>query len=151
MSKQISQDPPMDPREWQRQEDALEQERGAESLGDDLRLQHYRLLHRALREVPAPELPADFAAALARQVARARLLDGRWEWRVLLVMLALLAAAGGIQLFLHGEAWLAALQQALPSLPRWGNGWGLLLGLALAWPPLSGLLQRHSRLQKITR
>ncbi|MCQ4166134.1 hypothetical protein [Tahibacter harae] len=151
MNTQTPRDPRVDPHEWQLQEAALAQERGAAAAGDGVGLGHYRLLHRALREVPAPQLPADFAAALARRVERERLLDGRWERRLLAAMLLLLAGAGGVQLFLHGDAWLAAVHQALPALPRWGNGWGLLLGLALAWSPLSGLLQRHSRLQKVTR
>lgn len=148
MNMQTPRDPSVDPHEWQLQEEALAQERAAAAAGGGVGLRHYRLLHRALAAAPAPELPADFAAVLARRVERERLLDGRWEQRLLAAMLLLLVAAGAVQLFLHGDAWLAAVRQALP---RWSSGWGPLLVLALAWSPLSSLLERDSRWRKILR
>ncbi|WP_257387654.1 hypothetical protein [Tahibacter caeni] len=129
--------PPLTPdqeREWTLQERALAQERGAEGADAP---PAYRLLARALREPLDSAPPAGFAALLARRVECAALPDLRWERRAtaaLVALLLLLAAAG---LAWQGQDWLRQLLDAMPSLPRLFNGWGLLLlaGLAVAyWP-----------------
>jgi hypothetical protein len=130
--------PPLTPaqeQEWGRQERAFEAERRGGS--GDGELASYRLLARTLREPLPSAPPAGFAAAIARRVERDALLDGRWERQGIVALLMALVLLAGFGLFAEGPSWLADLQAALPTLPRWFNGWTLLLlaGLGFSqWP-----------------
>jgi hypothetical protein len=132
MTTNTLRDESVDAHEWQLQEAAFAQERQPVAGDGGIGVQHYRLLDRALRQAPASPLPADFAAALARRVLRERLLDGRWERRLLVLMLALLGLVGAALMYQHGGEWWAGWQQASPSQSRSDGGWLLLLGVVLA-------------------
>lgn len=108
----------IDEREWQAQEQALRDRRAgvAATDGDG---SDYRLIDAALRRAPPPALPMDFAAAVARQLARQPkpAIDARLEMGLTVVMLLTLAIAGLFYAQQDGRDWLAPISRLVPQLP----------------------------------
>jgi hypothetical protein len=128
-----------DETEWQRQEAARQ------GLGRDAA---YRLIAQTLAQPSPVQLPADFAAQMARlATARSAAATASYEW--MLVGLALALTAGAVWVALHLNPELAARLLTLvlnTDISQGSAGWLLWLVLALACttvrlhPPTS---QRH--------
>lgn len=130
-------------REWQAQERALADERAGRPCADEPPLRAYRLIARVAGEPPAIQLPADFAQRTARAVTqhapvaqRAPAVDGRFEFNLLLLLGALLGAAGVVVLFLSASTWLPTFGATAPWL---GSPWPWSCAVCLG---LSGLYRR---------
>ena len=91
----------------------------------------YRLVMRALRQPPGQELPADFAARIARRVLFAEERGSLEDWMVTALMLALAAGALFYLQPLLAQV-VGTFQVSLPSVP-----WPLLgaaaVAVGLAW------------------
>ena len=101
----------------------------------------YRLVMRALRQPPSEDLPADFAARVARRVLFAEERGSLEDWLVTGLMLAM--AAGALFYIQPVMAKVAgAFQMSLPTLP-----WPLLMAAAvavgLAWAVDQGVSHRR--------
>lgn len=135
---------PIDDREWRLQEAAMrgDARTGDGSLSDDddlaRALASYAAIDTALRDLPPPALPADFAtqvAGLARiRAARADAATteqagvDRWLLPALLVALGLAAA---VVLVLFGSTWWQASGSAFGhSAPAWAVAVGVCAGLS---------------------
>lgn len=103
---------PIDNREWQAQERALQEERL--HLTGDPRLAAYRQVARVLRQPLPDALPADFARRLAAQVGQVPL-DMRFEQRLVRGLALALGLSGAIVAAMYGQAWLSAILAALPA------------------------------------
>lgn len=124
-------------REWLAQERALADERAGRASADEPRLHAYRLIARAAGQPPAIQLPADFAQRTARAITqRAPVADGRFEFNLLLLLGALLGAAGVVVLFLSASTWLPAFGATAPWL---GSPWPWACAVCMG---LSGLYRR---------
>lgn len=104
---------PVDEREWQAQERALQEER-LHLGGGDPRLGSYRAIARALRQPLPHGLPADFARQLAARLGRAPL-DTRVEQGLLRGLVALFGLSGAVVAAMYGQAWLPAILAVLPA------------------------------------
>jgi hypothetical protein len=129
-------------REWQAQERAMRRERqGEDATLGDARERRYRLLDRVLREPPAAELPADFAASVAREArvldARADARDRRFERRLVAAMWSVLAVVTAGVLGLYGRQLSATVSI--------GAAQGSWLLLAAACVVATGLCQGFLR------
>lgn len=105
-------DMPIDEREWQAQERALQEERL--HLAGDPRLASYRRIARALRQPLPDALPADFARRLAAQVGQVPL-DMRFEQGLVRGLALALALSGAVVAAMYGQAWLPAMLAVLPA------------------------------------
>jgi hypothetical protein len=119
---------PLDEREWQLQERALQEERAGAASGDEPALADYRRVVRALCTPLPADLPADFAVRVAARAARRRRLQSRLEDVLTQLLLAALGIAGGVVAVQSGGAWL---QDATALVPRQVLGLGLPWGLAI--------------------
>jgi len=122
--------------EWQAQEQAMRTER-ANGAGDDVRLQSYRAIARALRE-PLPDgLPADFAECMAQQVEaqapQSAVFTTPFERITLGTMIALFGIAIGIAIALSASTTLQPVGEAVRQITHWvANPWLIALGVCLA-------------------
>ncbi|KRE90948.1 hypothetical protein ASG87_02100 [Frateuria sp. Soil773] len=135
-------------REWQRQERAMRQERAGLAPADgEPDLHAYRQVARALAEPPRERLPADFARLTARRAERAAAGladDGRFEQRLVVLLLAVFALAGVIAAAMYGRAWLPAIDDGIPA--AWlTNRWLLALAVCLGCSGLLGHWRPGSR------
>ena len=124
---------PIDEREWQAQERALQAERL--HLGDaDPRLGSYRAIARALRQPLPHGLPADFARALAARLGRAPL-DTRVEQALLRGLVTLFGLSGAVVAAMYGQAWLPAILAVLPASSPNAMHWLLAVGacVGMSW------------------
>ncbi len=93
--------------EWQAQESALDGERRQrERSGDDPLVVRDRVIAAALAQAPAQQLPADFAAQVARKVQSLVELDTRFEQRVQTLLLAALALGVATVAVIYGAEWV---------------------------------------------
>lgn len=135
-------------REWQRQERAMQNERaGLDPAAGEPGLHAYRQIARALAEPPQAQLPADFARRTACQVERAaarRADGGRFEQRLVLLLLAVFALAGVVVAAMYGRAWLPPVDDGI-SVTLLTNRWLLALAVCLGCSGLLGHWQPGSR------
>jgi len=107
----------------------------------DPALDRYRLVIRALRQPPAAQLPANFAAQVAARVGFSEERSSLEDWLMTGLMLAL-AVAGLFFIRPVMAGVLGQLHFQLPSLP-----WPLLVAaavsVAVAWAIDRGALGRH--------
>ena len=108
------------------QAEAEAAERNGLPAGGNPVADEYRLVLRALRQPPAPGLPADFAARVARRVLYAEERGSLEDWLVTTLVLAL---AGGALYYLQPmlSQFVGAFQVSLPTAP-----WPLLAAAAVA-------------------
>jgi len=134
--------PPEDPapfddaameREWHAQEDATRGERDADPSAGTNRDRQYRRLARMLREPPAEQLPADFAAQVAAR-ATATSVAGVESALLIGLLLALLVVAVAIGLT-HADRWAAAFGALSPAANAPAGVWLMTLCgcLAASW------------------
>jgi hypothetical protein len=124
-------------REWQAQERALQAERNGAGPGvDDPLVARYRVLARALRQPLVDAPPADFAAAVARQVAplaAAEAADSVLERVLMQGLIAALGLSGGVVAMLYGRDWLASIAAALPNGAGGQWTWAIALCMGASW------------------
>jgi hypothetical protein len=139
-------------REWQLQERALREERaGVDTRDDDALTLRYRLLSRALGEMPSDLLPAGFARDMAHRAENSSAKNKRadnnralepvlasFEHTLLIGLILLFAAATGVAIVLSGT--IAQISDAaLRVRPQLENGWlfsclaCLALSCAVPW------------------
>jgi hypothetical protein len=118
-------------REWQAQERALEQERrGVDAAADEVVVQRYRLLARALRQPPVDALPADFARRLAVRAAAVGAdgsVNAGFERHLLQAMIAAFGLAVGAVLVAYGGDGLSSLSEVARLGRALGGRWLLAL------------------------
>lgn len=140
-------DMPIDEREWQAQERALQEERL--HLTGDPRLSSYRAIARALRQPLPDALPADFARRLAEQVGQVPL-DMRFEQGLVRGLALALALSGAVVAAMYGQAWLPAMLAVLPasSSPNamhWLLAVVACVGMSWAFDQLRKGMHSHAR------
>ena len=128
---------PLREREWLLQEHAMRREQlHLDPAGDDARSQRYRLLARALRTAPAPELPPDFAqrmSALVSTPAPRRAPAMRFESVLTTTLAGLLLLTAVAVTIIYGAAWWPSFQALLPA-PAAAQWWlALLACLGISW------------------
>jgi hypothetical protein len=107
------------------QAEAERAEREGQAPGLDPQLDRYRLIVRALRQPLEPQLPADFAARVARLAIRRN--SNRFED----VLVSLLLLVMGIVALLFVVPALVKAVQAMASMPLPALPWHLLLMAAI--------------------
>jgi hypothetical protein len=121
--------PTIDEREWEAQECGMRAAAGDGPDSMDPAAATYRVVAEALATLPRREPPADFAAGVAKQIARSDAGLERPLSRILLVVFVMALAIVGV---LFGEPAWQLLRQALD-----GDALGWLLAgtgcLALSW------------------
>ena len=124
-------------KEWQAQERARLDERNGAGGADDPLLARYRMVARALRQAPAPALPADFAARVAARAAHVHApADTRFERLAMRGLVVALALSAAVAAAVYGGAWLQSFALVLPrQSPGLVLNWALALAgcLALSW------------------
>jgi hypothetical protein len=137
-------------REWQAQEKAMRRESlHLDSAGDDVRVQRYRMLARALREAPQDSLPADFARHVAAQATSVPagnvVADTRFEFVLMASIAIALVVAVVAVISLYGDAWLPSISTMLPAPGALATRWLLAFAgcIGLSW--LLAQWQPHSR------
>ena len=136
---------PIDEREWQAQERALQEER-LHLSGGDPRLASYRRIARVLRQPLPHALPADFARQLAARFGRAPL-DTRVEQGLLRGLLLLLALSAAVVVALYGQAWLPPLLAVLPQSPyalHWLAAVAACVGMSWGFELLRKRIDTHA-------
>ncbi|MBE1160104.1 hypothetical protein [Dyella acidiphila] len=131
--------PPVDEREWSLQEQALRAERLGLDPSADVELQRYRGVMRALREPLDMELPANFAAQIAKRARQRTSLNTRLE---LWLSNALLGSMGVLLLgvvITYGGTWLKLTQAAMTAYGLM-SPWLLALVIGMVLPALLGKL-----------
>jgi len=118
-------------REWQAQERALEQERrGVDAAADEVVVQRYRLLARALRQPPVDALPADFARRVAVRTAVLGAdgsVNAGFERHLLQAMITAFGLAAGAVLVTYGADGLSSLFEVARLGSVLGGRWLLAL------------------------
>lgn len=132
-------EPRIDPNEWEAQERGLRAALGQRADGLDATAASYRLVAEAVRSMPRTQPPADFAADVVQRVARHEAGLERLLSRVLLVVFLIACVFVTVH---YGEPWWQALHQAVD-----GDALGWLLAgvgcLGVSWlgsrvPDLAG-------------
>jgi hypothetical protein len=125
---------PLDEREWEAQERALQAEATGAAVGQDPLVARYRVVARALRQPMPPALPANFAQMMAARVGRAPL-DLRVERTLTGALTLLLLASALVVAALYGGQWLRASLALLPPLSSTALDWVLAgaAGVAMSW------------------
>lgn len=127
-------------RQWQAQERARIAARDghADADPDELRIA------RALRRVPAMDLPADFAAQVARRARAQTEVNAKFEQRLLRGLGIAFGASAAAVVAWYGRDWVATLAQTLPggsNALNWSFAAALCLLANWGW----NTLRRHSR------
>lgn len=144
---------PAHEREWQAQERAVQAERAHERAdADDARTREYRLVVRALGEMPAESLPADFAASVAWRVrtephtapAAAEPFTSPFERRLLQVLIGAFGIALGAVLASLGSDALQSILSGVLAVGTYAkNAW--LLAFAACLTLSAGMQFWHPR------
>ncbi len=135
---------PVEEREWQAQERALQDLRAGVAAQDPLAAR-YRAVVAALR-APVPDgLPPDFAARVAAQVARVAHapLDTRLERTLVNALTVLLGLSGAVTAAVYGRQWLPAILAPLHLDSASAINWALALGTCVAMSWLAEPLRRR--------
>lgn len=122
--------------EWQAQESALDAERRQrDRAGDDPLVARYRVIAAALAQPPAQQLPAEFAAQVARKAQSMVELDTRFEQRLQTLLLAVLALGAAVVALIYGAEWLQSGNRLMAGRTEGSLNW-LVAGAAcigLSW------------------
>jgi hypothetical protein len=145
MNQHFDDIPPFDDaaqeREWLEQENTLRRERlNLDPAGDDARGRRYRPIAQALRE-PLPDgLPADFAMRVAARAAATP--SARFEYALMIVLVAALVVAAGVIIMTYGSEWTRPFDAILAAPNTRANIWLMALAGCLG---ASWLMERWQR------
>lgn len=145
MNQHVDDIPPFDDaaqeREWLEQENTLRRERlNLDPAGDDDRGRRYRPIAKALRE-PLPDgLPADFAMRVAARAVAT--LSARFEYALMIVLVAALVVAAGAIIMTYGSEWTRPFDAMLAAPNTRADIWLMALASCLG---ASWVMERWQR------